>query len=284
MFVTFTGLPFPKRRFPIKLWQQIADWISPPPPEIHKAEVLDSFFTDIRVHHPSKDLDGRWEELSRLSCRLALCGTDIPLPPGYRYAVSRTQTENLLCRISGNTAAHIMGKSELPLYCRCVGIIDPDCSHPGLAEKLIPYVPEIVVYTENPTLYHGYSEKLLDEYGAPLTFAENLLSLRRCSLILCLGEITLPSLYPTPVLSPYPQKGDHNLWISRFSFGVPQADAVIPPGIDKDEFYTALYERCSISQIGTLCASSARCGQREVSLQEIIYQIQRNQAGSLMVG
>lgn len=284
MFVTFS---MQRKEEAENSWQRMKQRLReiwrPPRTTIQRVPVCDSFFTDIRIG-ARLCADEQQQRQLRQCCRLALCAEGCLLPTGFRYAVCEADIRRMLAHILCNTAVEILKTSGLPLYCRCIALVDPHCTYGALLERLVKFVPDILVYTGNRRLYQGYAEKLMEEYGAPVQFAESPQPLSRACLILDAGGAALPCFHPTPVLSAALEKvEDQNLRLWRPEWILEPVQAVLPPGIDRYAFFAALYERCSIREIYRLSACSLRCREREVSIADIASQILRNQAKALRV-
>lgn len=284
MFVTFSFLKKPE---PENRWQRIkgrfSDLLHPPQTTIERIPLYDSFFTDIRIG-ARLYADEMQQRQLRQCCRLALCAEGCPLPTGFRYAVCDADIQRMLAHILCNTAAELLSISGLPLYCRCAALVDIPCAYGSLLERLVKFTPEILIYTENRRLYQGYAEKLLEEYGAPVQFVDSPQALSRACLVLDTGGTPLPPLYPVPILSAglhEVKDGNLRLWQPDWRLG--QAEAALPPGINRYAFYAALHDRCRIEEIYRLQAQSLRCKQRLAGITEVASQILRNQSKALLV-
>ncbi len=284
MFVTFSMQKKPEAENGWqRIWRQLFEIWQPSRTTIQRIPLYGSFFTDIRIG-ARLCADAEQERQLRQCCRRALCAEGCALPVGFCPAVCEADIRRMLARILCNTATEILKSSGLPLYCRCIALIDPDCAYGALLEPLIKHVPDVLVYTENHRLYQGYAKKLMEEYGAPVQFAENLQVLSRACLILDTAGSALPCLYPVPVLSVSPDRvEDKNLRLWQPEWLLPPAQAVIPPGIDRYAFFAALRKCCGIREIDRLCARSLRCKEREVSPCDIAEKVFRNQSRALRV-
>lgn len=284
MFITLTPLRWeePVRLFP-RLKRRLISRLRPPRPEIHRVELYGRYFMDIRAPAHGGIFDEGWQGPGRQSCRFVLCPHGYDLPPGCLYAVSREDCRRLTARVMCNTALHILELSGLPLYSRRLGLIDPDCAYPFLLKELIQQSPDILVYTQNHALYQGYADKIMEEYGAPVTFTDNISSLRQTRLILHGGTQGAGLLYPLPILCiRRPEEG--GMLVEEPVFSLPEADDALPPGIDPLEFYAALYERCAVRRVSRLIATSASCKGRNVTPRDIARQIQINQKNFAVAG
>lgn len=284
MFVTFS---MQKRPEPENGWQRIRarlrEMWRPPQTTIERIPIYDSFFTDIRIGARLYANEQQQRQL-RQCCRLALCAEGCPLPAGFRPAVGDADIGRMLAHILCNTAIEVLEKSGLPLYCRSVALIDRRCAYGDLLERIVKFVPDILVYTENSRLYQEYAQRLMEEYGAPVQFAEGLQPLSRACLILDADGNALPCFHPVPVLSTALNRiEDDNLRLWRPDFRMEPAQAVLPPGISRYAFFAALYERCGIREIYRLSACSLRCGKRKAGVADIAAQLLRNQSKALLV-
>jgi hypothetical protein len=284
LFVTFSFQKEPEpQNGRLHIKDRIRRLLKPPQTTFERVELLDSFFTDVRIG-ARLCADEKQERLLRQSCRMALCAEGCELPQGFRFAVSDGDILRMLVHILCHTATEALDSSNLPLYCRCIAFIDPHGAHGALLEQLIKFSPEVIVYTENRRLYQGYADKVLEEYGAPIQFAENPQSLARASLALDTGGIPLPSIYPVPILTACLEEiADGNLRLWQPDWRLEPADAVIPPGINRYAFYAALHDRCKAREIYRLRASTLRCKNRIVHLPDIASQILLNQSQALIV-
>ena len=277
MFVTFDELPPPQGGALRRITRSLRDKIKPPKPEIQKIEVCGSFFFDVRAYWKDGRLLQAHERSLLTGRRGALAARGLTLPQGFRPAVSEDQVARLRAEVLCNTLLRALLRSALPLYCRRVGLIDPECLYPFLLEKLIKYCPVVLVCTDRPERYAPYAERMLEEYGAPITFTGELPALGGCAALLDLGALPLPSVYPAPVFSMRAEPIEHNLSLVLPHYGLPEADEAIPPGIDRDEFYTALWQLCGVAAVGGLCASSMLCKSRRVTVPQIAAQLSQNQ-------
>lgn len=289
MFAAFTTLEQPKQGSAYRrIFRRLRYKINPPAAQIKRVEMMDSYYLHIRVHSAQSvedELERALElEQVRLSSRLAVCAAGMQIPLGFRPAARSEEIWYMLAHILCNTAARILEQSNLPLYCRSIGIIDRDCKYPFALDKLVKYVPSIFVYTANHHKYEGYAEEMMEEYGAPVTFCAELGAMGGATLVLNFSEEKLPALYPVPVLSLCPvQAGAQggNLIVEK-----PELDygpAPVPSGLDAYEFYTALAQRCRVRQIYDLYAKRASCAGRDVSEADICSQILQNQTKSILV-
>lgn len=277
MFVTFDELPLPQGGALRRITRSLRDKIKPPKPDIQKIEVCGSFFFDVRACWKNGRLLPAHEQSLPAGRRGALIKAGLTLPYGFRPAVSEEQIAHLRAEILCNTLLRALQRSALPLYCRRVGLIDPECLYPFLLEKLIKYCPVVLVCTDRPERYAPYAERLLEEYGAPVTLVKELPALGGCAALLDLSALPLPSFYPAPVFSSRDAPLQGNLSLVLPHYGLPGADETIPPGIDHEEFYTALWQLCHIREIGELHASSLLCKNRRVTVPQIAAQLSQNQ-------
>ena len=205
------------------------------------------------------------------------------MPEGFLPAVSQADIRRLLAHILCGAATKILSLSALPLYCRCIALIDPPCAYGGLLEQLVKYTPELLIYTENQKVYRGYAERLMEQYGAPVQFIAEPQALSRACLILDTGGMPLPPLRPVPILSVSEAVQDGNLRLCRPLWKPGPADSALPPGIDRYAFFAALYARCRIREIYALPACSLLCRGKRSDIEEAAAQIARNQAQALRV-
>lgn len=283
MFVTFS---FQKRIEPESRWQalrlRLLERLCPPRTTIARIPLYDSFFTDIRIGARLCQ-DVQQERQLRQCGRFALCAEGCPMPEGFLPAVSPADIRQLTARLLCGAATKILSLSALPLYCRCVALIDPPCAYGGLLEQLVKYTPELIIYTENQKAYEGYAQRLMEQYGAPVQFISDPRALSRACLILDTGGIPLPPLRPIPILSVSQAVRDTNLRLCQPLWQPGPADAVLPPGIDRYAFLTALSVRCRVRELGALPVCSLLCRDRRSDITEAAAQIARNQSEALRV-
>lgn len=278
MFLTITPMERPHPRSSIlRIWNRMADKINPPVTQIENHELCGVRFSDVRIYVPGKTFPQNWRGPHRIHTRYALCPKEFDLPAGCLPAVTADAVRQLRARVWCSTAVNVLRQCAVPISEKRIGLIDPDCRFPALPELLINSASEIVVWTKNRALYQGYADRILEEYGAPVQFVTDWESLHQTILILHTGPQMLHGFSSIPILSVWENtSSDNSLLFDRPFYFLPEAEAVLPPGINREEFYTALWERCHLHKIGQLSIFHARCGEKNVSTAEIVRKIREN--------
>lgn len=212
-----------------------------------------------------------WEKVIRLvgeeENRL-LCDDRILLPETLKRFVPQRYgsilAQKFLLEVL-RTAQIPPGRIKLALY-------DPCAQYTPIAEQLMAYSSQLYVVTENLVAYRAVEEKLMDQYGGVVLFADCLNSLD-CSVILSPGRLLCPlygksgSFLFTGIA---PAQSVDCMVFDQYHVTLPPAErARCPAGLNSDYFAAALYEFCNRHDFRRLTPDSCCCGNEIYSVQRM---------------
>lgn len=199
----------------------------------------------------------RWDDLfvsmGRLSREMVL-PEELEIPPG--CGITRFTPGALKPRVVMNTAAALLarlGETRFP-----VTIVDLRGSLCSLVIPIVRTCANVRIVTANTGLYREICERLMDEYGASVPVCPPGAGVPRSGVvILPFGAGSAASPIRGPVcLAPEggPSTGGTMLTVNGLCLPE-EYERLRPPGLPAELFGAALYEKCSVREIGALTAA-----------------------------
>ena len=212
-----------------------------------------------------------WHEVARLAGDLSdnMVMPEGLDPPGF---ISPFRPGRFTGRLVSNTAVELMRRSQLQLYRRTVGLVDPEGAHQDLIGRLLPHCLSVKVLTARPRRYDTFSDRVLETYGVPLTVSDNPSAFSDCVLVVDPSGVR-PSTAGLYTLTAADQAGEGTLSYLRVRL---PGDAEPACGdVEAHIFLAALYELSGSETAGALWASEARLSGRLVSFEALSLEFDR---------
>ena len=215
----------------------------------------------------------RWDDLfvcmGRLSREMVL-PPDLEIPDG--CGITRFVPAALEPRVVMNTAAALLARVHDPRI--PITLVD---LRGNLCSMLIPIVrccASVRVVTENTALYAGVCERLMDEYGASVLVCPPGSGIVRGGVaVLPFGAEQASAMEGSLCIIPSVPDPPGNA-IAVQGLGLPEEyQKMCPSGIPELLFGAALYEKCSVREIGALAAESLSFAGKELSFAEAARRI-----------
>ena len=151
-----------------------------------------------------------------------------------------------------------------------IAFFDPKAEYPEIAEELLRCTSRLTVVSNMPRFYENESDRLLQEYGAPLIVSNSLSKLEGANILVCPAKIKIPlptdsrTLVFTSQRPIIPVKGTV---LTEYPPEIPQEyRQLCPEECDRLYFLSALYSLCHIEALAAL--NPVCCGDHISSLTE----------------
>lgn len=144
----------------------------------------------------SRQIDGRQiQRLQRAGVRV-------------QGAFSPNQLQRWKSQLLLNGAVELFELAKVPFAHRMLGIIDPQLRHRDLIECAVRRLAQVRVVTNRSEAAQRLGQELMNGYGAPVLFSDQMESLSEAGLVLS-PEGMLPAATAAPVLTPEPPGQSH---------------------------------------------------------------------------
>lgn len=184
-----------------------------------------------------------WEKVAAISGKCSaklLCAEAIPETD----CIGRFESSLLKNRIAENTFIKLLEQNNLKNHPADIAVTDSKALNTAFTEKIAPFAASLTVVTDNKERYGKTAERLLQETG---TSAALLSSVNGEKIIIDSDNY---------IMTVQTDNGKMKIQ-NGCDFTVPESyRALLPEGIDKYDFYSALYELCGVFSLGECIFSS----------------------------
>ncbi len=151
--------------------------------------------------------------------------------------ITKFKSVNLYDKIMKNTFVDIL-ENNLQNHSVSISVLDENAKHTSFLKRISPYAKSLSVTTNNKEKYYPTCDEIIDTTGlCPILSAEfadgdikinadkNIMTVNGFLNISCGDDFTVPKIY----------------------------EKLLPNGIDRYDFYSALYELCGVFSLADSC-------------------------------
>ncbi len=132
-------------------------------------------------------------------------------------------------------------------------VVDPQAVLAGQLDLLVPFARTLRVLTDAPLRFAPLQQKLLNERGLALSVAPAGAPLPEHGVLLSLSAARVPRLFDGLLITNKNRRLLRGETVAGKDVVLPpKIEALRPPGIDRVQFASALFERCGVRALGTL--------------------------------
>lgn len=261
------------------LFRKLQKILAGPKLWLEPAEAFGGRYILLRIEESRHPLD--WtaiEEIcGRFSDRLLLPDC-IPTPEN--SGIRPPRMEAFETQVLIRTVCEMISMTDIPMYRRVLGFIDPDARWFGMLSTLLKYYTSVRVYTRNTNLYENVRLQMMEELGAPIFISDSLSSMScGCALIVSPGALYCgeSDVFSCPLVA-----GDVIVYTGKCDVitglhmkAGPELLSVCPRGIDPHRFAGALFEYCGVMP-ESFIAEEMLCNYKTSDLTEAVRLITLN--------
>lgn len=239
---------------------------------IEPRELLGGEYLFLRIEGVCRPSD--WEDVLDICSQY---GGQVIFPQGMRLPEELQPEQPTFPRFSREvmlaTACEMVQRTNIPIYRRIAGLVDPAGTEISMLERLLKYYSCVRVVTGNLEDYTWEAERLMQELGAPVLVGCELEQLDDCVMVLAPEGVDNPGRVrvQAPVMT---LRSHHDDYISQCITSLrirPQREIAeqSPTGVDPGLLAAALHEFCGVA-LQDYLAAELLYGYRQTSFGEAV--------------